>query len=66
MDKIGHTYNEPFDASFFDYLTFTKTTYFVISFICSVRGKDASFLLEGKSIDLGKMSIKFNTALKPI
>ena len=34
------------------YLTFTKTTYFEISLICSVRGNFASFLLEGKSIDL--------------
>ena len=43
------------------YLTFTKTTYFDISLICSVRGNDASFLLDGKSIVFGSISIKLRT-----
>ena len=33
---------------YFNYLTHTKATYFVI--ICFLRGKEASFLLEDKSI----------------
>ena len=36
-------------------------TYLDISLICSVKGKLASFLLDGKSIDLGKISIKLRT-----
>ena len=42
----GNTANEPLDV-FFDYLTFTKTTYFDLFYF--VRGYYSLF--EGKSID---------------